>query len=211
MDIIPEKLEKYISNHTSEEPELLSQLNRETHLKVLLPRMLSGHVQGRFLSMISKILSPKNILEIGTYTGYASICLAEGLAKNGKLITIDKNKEIVELSNKYFKLSGLDDKIEFKEGNALDIVPELNMEFDLIFIDADKSNYINYYKMCLPLLTKNGLIIIDNVLWSAKVTENKVDPKTKAIMDLNKLVQEDDNVDNVLVSVRDGLMLIRKK
>ena len=210
MDFFPGDIEKYIENNSSEEPELLKNLNRETHLKAMMPRMLSGHIQGRFLSMISNIIRPLNILEFGTYTGYATLCLADGLKPEGKLITIDNNPLIVDLANKYFEASGKSDNIEFRFGNALEILEEIDINFDLIFIDADKLNYSNYYKATLPKLNKEGIILADNVLWSGKVLNDNPDKKTKAIIDFNKLVQNDRETENVLLSIRDGLMMIRK-
>lgn len=210
MDLLSEDIEKYIEEFSTGEPDLLKDLNRETYLKVLMPRMLSGHVQGRFLSMISKIIQPKNILEIGTYTGYASLCLAEGLKPEGKLITIDNNPLIVDIANKYFEKSGKSDSIEFKFGNALEIIENTELKFDMIFIDADKMNYKTYYEAVLPKLNKDGIILADNVLWSGKVINDNPDKKTKAIQEFNSHVQNDQRVENVLLSVRDGLMMIRK-
>lgn len=211
MDFLSEVLQNYIEAHSSPESELLSELDRETHLKVMMPRMLSGHVQGRFLSFISGILRPQRILEIGTYTGYASICLAEGLAENGELVTIDKNEELREMTERYFQRAGIADKTRYLIGDATLIVPQLEGQFDLIFIDADKVNYPNYYKMCLPMLSDRGIILADNVLWSGKITEKKTDKNTMALQKFNDMVQQDPGVENILLSIRDGLMLIRKK
>lgn len=211
MDFLSEVLQKYIEEHSSPEGELLSQLDRETHLKVMMPRMLSGHVQGRFLSFISKILRPERILEIGTYTGYASICLAEGLSDSGELITIDKNEELQDMVTDYFQKAGIAGKTRYLVGDATEIIPTLSGHFDLIFIDADKANYPEYYKKCLPMLSERGIIIADNVLWSGKITESKPDRNTLALQQFNDMVQNDPSVENILLSIRDGLMLIRKK
>ncbi|QNL21196.1 class I SAM-dependent methyltransferase [Hyphobacterium sp. CCMP332] len=211
MELFSQELLTYIDAHTSSEGDLLKNLDRETNLKVMMPRMLSGKVQGRFLSFISKIQKPRRILEIGTYTGYATICLAEGLAEGGKIYTIDKNIELKAMVEKYFKEAGIADSVNYLNGNAIEIIPELKEEFDLIFIDADKVNYKNYYELCMPRLSKNGLIIADNVLWSGKITDQKADKSTKALQEFNDLVQADNNVENVLLSIRDGLMILRKK
>lgn len=213
MDFIPESLAEYSENHTSKEPALLAQLNRETNLKVLHPRMLSGHLQGRFLSLFSKIVQPKKILEIGTYTGYSALCLLEGLSNNGELITIDVNAELESICRRYFEESGRSDSIRLIIGNALEIIPELNEEFDIVFMDADKNNYLNYYHLVFDKVRPGGFIIIDNVLWSGKVVE-PIDPKdedTSTLVALNKLIQEDERVENLLLPLRDGLMIARKK
>lgn len=212
MEFISEELDDYVVNHTEKEPDLLYRLNRETHLNVLQPRMLSGHFQGRVLSMFSKMIQPKNILEIGTYTGYSTLCFLQGLAENGKITTIDINYELEDLARKYFNESGRGDAIDYRIGNAMDIIPTLNETFDLIFIDADKDNYINYYNLVIDKVKSGGYIIADNVLWSGKVLEDykKLDPDTKILVDLNKLVQEDVRVENVLLPVRDGLMVMRR-
>lgn len=172
MHFISEELENYVAAHSENEPELLAKLNRETHQKILQPRMLSGHFQGRVLSMLAKIIHPKHILEIGTYTGYAALCLAEGLAKNGTLDTIDNNEELVDFQKKYFAASFYKNQIIQHLGNALEIIPTLNKKFDLVFIDADKENYINYFNMVVPMMNKGGIILSDNVLWSGKVWKN---------------------------------------
>ena len=211
MDFISKHILDYIDAHSSEETNLLKSLNRETHIKVMMPRMLSGQVQGRFLSFISKIAAPRRILEIGTFTGYSCICLAEGLRENGEIVTIDKNEEIEEFTRDYFKKAGLQNKVHYHIGNALTIIPELEGEFDIIFIDADKKNYSKYYDLCLPLLSKNGFLLADNVLWSGKILDENPDKNTKALIEFNKKVQEDNRVENILLSIRDGLMLVRKK
>lgn len=213
-NIVNPEIEKYIDNHTTEESEVLKQVNRNTHLYELMPRMLSGHVQGRFLSLLSKMLSPKYILEIGTYTGYSAICMAEGLRDGGALHTIDINEELKEKNLENFKKAGFEGKVIQHIGNALEIIPRLEVDFDLVFIDADKANYINYYNLVIDKLKSGAIILADNVLWSGKIIENpekKPDKDTRAILDFNKLVQEDPRVENMIVSIRDGILLIRKK
>lgn len=213
MDFLDPELDKYAEDHTSPETTLLRELNRHTHVNVLKPRMLSGHFQGRTLSMLSKIAKPYRILEIGTYTGYSALCLAEGLQENGKLITIDVNYELEELVKTYIEKAGLEHKIEMKVGNAMDIIPTLEESFDIVFIDADKSNYAHYYDLLIDKLPSGSLIIADNVLWSGKVLDpikNK-DKDTQALLSFNKKIQEDERVENVLLPIRDGLMVIRKK
>lgn len=213
MEFLDEKIENYVNAHTSPESGILSELNRQTHIKVLQPRMLSGHLQGRTLSMLSKIIQPKRILEIGTYTGYSAICLAEGLQENGELITIDRNYELEEMVNSYVEKAGFSKQIEMKVGNAMDIIPTLQKEFDLVFIDADKSNYSNYYDLLIDELPKGAVLIADNVLWSGKVVDatKKNDVDTEALKVFNAKIQADDRVENVLLPIRDGLMMIRKK
>lgn len=171
MEFLDPDLEKYIDSHTEPENELLYKINRETHTEVLKPRMLSGHLQGRVLSMLSHMIKPENILEIGTYTGYSALCMAEGLKENGKLITIDVNEELAERVTDYFQSSEYCTKIEMKIGKALEVIPKLNKSWDMVFIDADKSNYLNYYKLCIDQVRKGGYILVDNVLWSGKVLE----------------------------------------
>ena len=212
MDFISEKIAEYLSQNSEKEPEILSKLNRETHQKVLQPRMLSGHIQGRFLSLISKIKSPLYILEIGTYTGYGTLCLAEGLAAGGKIFTIDRNEELLKIQNKYFEESGNRDRIVQLTGNAIDILDNLNQTFDLIFIDADKENYIQYYNLCLDKLKSGGLIIADNVLWTGKVVDpNSYDDElTQYLIDFNEMVKNDDRVENIILPLRDGLNIIIK-
>jgi len=213
MEFISAELDEYVKEHTSPESSVLAELDRETYSKVLMPRMLSGHIQGRILSMMSHMIRPKQILEIGTFTGYSAICMAEGLPENGLLHTIDINEELTEMVLKYFDKAGLSDKIKTYVGNALDIIPGMKEVFDLVFIDADKINYMNYYNLVFDKVSKGGFIIADNVLWSGKVLEDysKTDADTKAIMDFNKWVQEDERVENVLLPVRDGLLVMRKK
>lgn len=213
MDILDPELQKYIDNHTDGEPELLKKLNRETHAKILMPRMLSGHYQGRLLSMISKMIRPENILEIGTYTGYSALCLAEGLNEKGQLTTIDINEELEGMVRKYFEEAGFSDRINYIIGNAVEIIPTLSGPFDLVFIDADKENYSLYYHQIFDKVSVGGYILADNVLWSGKVIpggRNKLDKDTQAILDFNLMIQEDNRVENVLLPVRDGLFLIRK-
>ena len=211
MHFISEELEEYVALHSENEPELLAALNRETHQKILQPRMLSGHFQGRVLSMISKLVNPKHILEIGTYTGYASLCLAEGLREDGTLDTIDNNEELYDFQKKYFEQSQWKGQITQHLGNALDIIPALNKKFDLVFIDADKENYINYFEMTVPLMNKGGIILSDNVLWSGKVLEpvKANDRSTQILLQYNKLLKEDKRVETVLLPIRDGLTVSR--
>tara|TARA_R110000868_G_scaffold3388_1_gene21872 strand:- start:8296 stop:8937 length:642 start_codon:yes stop_codon:yes gene_type:complete len=213
MHFITEKLDDYIVSHSEEEPELLKQLSRETYQKILQPRMLSGHYQGRILSLLSKIINPKNILEIGTYTGYSSLCLAEGMQTNGELHTIDINEELVEFQRKYFDKSIYGKQIVQHLGNALDIIPKLKITFDLIFIDADKENYSNYFNLVMDKLNKGGVLLSDNVLWSGKVIEplQPDDISTKAIIEYNDLLKSDDRIETVIFPVRDGLTISRKK
>jgi len=211
MEFIDSNLDKYIVEHTSLENDLLKKIQRETHLNVLQPRMLSGPFQGRFLSLISSLIQPNKILEIGTYTGYSALCLAEGLSKSGTLITIDINDEIEERVKGYFQESSFADKLTLKIGPALSIIPQLQHEFDLVFIDADKKNYINYYNEIFPKVRVGGLIIADNVLWSGKVVDqNAQDSDTQLLRDFNLLIQEDARVSNILLPIRDGLMVVRK-
>lgn len=212
MEFIDEKLAKYIEQHTSSESLLLQKLNRHTHAHVLKARMLSGHVQGRVLSLLSKMISPKNILEIGTYTGYSAICLAEGLQKGGMLTTIDVNEELEDLVNAFIEEAGLRDSIHCLIGNALDIIPTLDKVFDIVFIDADKKNYLNYYQLVIDKVRSGGIIILDNILWSGKVIEPvKIkDKDTQAILEVNDYIQKDERVENVLLGIRDGLMIVRK-
>ncbi len=213
MEFIDPKLNQYAEAHTTEETALLHQINRETHLEVLQPRMLSGHLQGRLLAMISKMIRPAYIVEIGTYTGYSALCLAEGLQDEGKLITIDLNDELKDRVLAYFASSKYADQLDFRIEDAIDLLPKLDNGMDLVFIDADKANYLNYYNLVMNKLKPGGYILADNVLWSGKVIE-EVDPEdedTIALIKFNKMVQEDSRVENILLPVRDGLMLIRKK
>lgn len=213
MHFISEDLENYVANHSQQEPDLLVKLNKETHQKILQPRMLSGHFQGRVLSMLSKIINPKSILEIGTYTGYAALCLAEGLQEKGTLDTIDINEELEEIQQKYFDLSPYASQIKQHIGDAIEIIPTLNKKFDLVFIDADKENYINYFHLIVPLMNKGGIILSDNVLWSGKVLEEvkSNDKSTQILLDYNRIINEDERVETVLLPIRDGLTVTRVK
>lgn len=213
MDFLPKEIDHYAELHTQHESEILRQLNRETNTKVLKPRMLSGHIQGRILSMLSHMIKPNRILEIGTYTGYSAICMAEGLTEDGKIITIDKNIELKEMVLQYFSEAGIIDKVDYLLGDAMDLISPINGPLDMVFIDADKINYYNYYNLVFDKVRPGGFIIADNVLWSGKVikSENKIDKDTQAIMDFNRLVHEDNRVENVLIPIRDGLMILRKK
>ena len=213
MHFIPEELDDYVVKHSENEPQLLQRLNRETYQKILQPRMLSGHYQGRILSLISKLVNPKNILEIGTYTGYSALCLAEGMQDSGELHTIDLNEELHDFQRKYFDKSGYGTQIIQHTGNALDIIPQLDKIFDLIFIDADKENYSNYFHCVINKLNSGGIILSDNVLWSGKVIEpvKADDTSTKALIVYNKLLKEDQRIETVLLPIRDGLAISRKK
>jgi len=213
MHFLPENIDNYVVEHSQQEPTILKELSKETWQKVLNPRMLSGAFQGRVLSMISKLIQPKNILEIGTYTGYSALCLAEGLASEGKIFTLDKNEELETLQNKYFEKSGFRNQIAQFVGNAIEIIPTIDQKFDLVFIDADKSNYINYFHLIIDKMNSGGIILSDNVLWSGKVVE-KLDPKdkdTKVLLEYNKLLNTDDRVETVLLPIRDGLTITRVK
>lgn len=214
MEFLPKEITKYAENFTDSEPSLLQQLNRDTHCNVLIPRMLSGHLQGRFLSFISKIKQPKYILEIGTFTGYAALCLAEGLTTNGELHTIEKNEELEPRILKYFNVSGKESQLNLHIGNALEIIPKIDRPFDLVFIDADKENYTNYFDLLIDRLPSGAIIIADNVLWSGKVLDNKElenDLETKALHLFNEKIHQDSRVENILLPIRDGLMVVRKK
>tara|TARA_B100001059_G_scaffold184409_1_gene185976 strand:- start:1702 stop:2343 length:642 start_codon:yes stop_codon:yes gene_type:complete len=213
MHFLPEKLDDYIVDHSQKEPELLQQLSKETWQKVLAPRMLSGHFQGRVLSLISKMVNPKYILEIGTYTGYSALCLAEGIQTKGQLHTIDNNEEIFDLQRKYFDKSIYGNQIIQHIGNALNVIPSLAITFDLVFIDADKKNYPNYLEIILPKLKSGSIILSDNVLWTGKVIEplQKGDQDTKALLEYNKMINEHSQLETVLLPIRDGLTLTRVK
>jgi len=213
MHFLPEKLDDYIVDHSQKEPELLQQLSKETWQKVLAPRMLSGHFQGRVLSLISKIVNPKYILEIGTYTGYSALCLAEGIQTKGLLHTIDNNEEIFDLQRKYFDKSIYGNQIIQHIGNALNVIPSLDITFDLVFIDADKKNYPNYLEIILPKLKSGSIILSDNVLWTGKVIEplQKGDQDTKALLEYNKMINEHSQLETILLPIRDGLTLTRVK
>ena len=213
MHFLPEKLDDYVVAHSQKEPELLQQLSRETWQKVLAPRMLSGHFQGRVLSMVSKLINPKNVLEIGTYTGYSALCLVEGIQPKGKLHTIDTNEELYDLQRKYFDKSGFGNQIIQHTGNALNIIPTIDKTFDLVFIDADKQNYPNYLEIILPKLKSGSVILSDNVLWTGKVIEKiqKGDKDTEALLKYNKMINEHSQLETVLLPIRDGLTITRVK
>ena len=213
MHFLSDELDSYITLHSENEPELLAQLNKETYQKILQPRMLSGHFQGRVLSMLSKIIHPTTILEIGTYTGYATLCLAEGLTENGSIDTIDIEEELVDFQRKYFDKSTWANQIIQHLGDALTIIPTLNKKYDLVFIDADKENYINYFHLIVPMMNKGGIILSDNVLWSGKVLEEikDNDTATKILLEYNQLLKDDARVETVLLPIRDGLTVSRVK
>ena len=209
MNFIDEKLLNYCINHSSKEPEILKELNRQTHIRTLNPRMICGKHQGRFLSIISKIIRPKKILEIGTFTGYSTLCLAEGLEKGGRIDTIDNNYELKKIQNYFFNLSKLEDQINQFTCDAIEILPKLKDKYDLIFLDADKKNYLNYLNLIVPLLSKKGVLISDNVLWSGKVisVNNNNDLETEVLKKFNKKLSNHKNLETVLLPVRDGISL----
>lgn len=213
MEFLPEKLEEYIESHTAAESEVLAELNRETQAKVLQPRMLSGHLQGRVLATFSQMLRPRRVLEIGTYTGYSALCLAEGLSEDGLIHTIDINEELEDMVKSFIAKAGMEGKIKTHIGNAVEIIPTLEEQWDMVFIDADKTNYPTYFDLVIDRVRPGGFIIADNVLWSGKVTENisAKDADTQELIHFNQKVQADDRVENVLFPVRDGLMVCRKK
>lgn len=213
MDFLPKKLNQYVVEHTQKEPELLQELFKETWQKALIPRMISGHFQGRVLAMISKLIQPNTILEIGTYTGYSALCLAEGIQKTGSLHTIDHNEELVDFQKKYFDRSDYKKNIIQYLGDALDIIPSLDEKFDLVFIDADKVNYSNYFHAIIGKMNKGGVILSDNVLWSGKVVDapNLQDKDTIALNSYNKLLHDDKRIESVLLPIRDGLTISRVK
>lgn len=211
-DLVPHNLAEYTEAHTSPPSLLLQQLYRETNLKIVRPRNISGNLQGTFLRMLSYMIRPQKILEVGTYTGYAAICLAEGLQENGMLHTIEINEELEDIQRKYFEAAGLQDKIQIHIGNALEIIPTLKEEFDLVFIDADKANYPQYFELIIEKVRKGGFIIADNVLWNGKVLDKAAKDKyTMGVKTFNELIQADDRVENVLLTVKDGMMLVRKR
>lgn len=212
MTILPDKIQTYVENHTDKQPPLLAELEEETYQKTMFPRMVSGNYQGRLLSFLSKLIMPKYILEVGTYTGYASLCLAEGLQKDGKIITLEIDPELQIYSQKYFDLSELGHLVVQKIGDALDIIPKLEFTFDLVFLDADKMKYIDYYEILLPKLRSGGLLITDNVLWSGKITDPSANDKTTHLLrEFNDYVATDERVDKIILPIRDGLYLIRKR
>jgi predicted O-methyltransferase YrrM len=213
MEFIPEKIDRYCRVHTSPEPDCLKKLNRETHAKVLMPRMLSGHLQGRFLALISRMLKPERVLEIGTFTGYSAICMAEGLAENGKLITIDNNEELRNMTLKAIQDAGFENKIELLTGDAPLLIPSLTGPFDLVFIDADKSNYSAYFDLVIDKVRTGGVILADNVLWNGKVMEPHIKPSDTDTIELirfNQKIQNDSRVENMLLPLRDGIMMMVK-
>lgn len=209
-NIVPDAMEKYITENSSAESINLSNLNRETFVKVMMPQMLSGQVQGKFLEFISCMINPDNILEIGTYTGYSAICLSKGLKPGGKLVTIDINEELTPMVKKYISLEKMEDKIEVLTGNAMQIIPTLTQHFDLVFIDADKNNYSNYFDLVIDKVRPGGWILADNVLWSGKVIAQNKDKDTTAIDAYNKKIHKDQRVENVIISIRDGINIARK-
>jgi len=213
MHFLPQELDDYIVAHSEDEPELLQQLTRETYQKILQPIMLSGAYQGRILSMISKLAHPKTILEVGTFTGYATLCLAEGLQDSGVIHTIDINEELVDFQRKYFDASKYGSKIHQHLGNALNIIPTIDITFDLVFIDADKPNYVNYFNLIINKMNSGGIIISDNVLWHGKVLEsvNDNDAATKTLLEYNRLLKEDPRIETILLPIRDGLTISRMK
>ncbi|MFC4871413.1 O-methyltransferase [Negadavirga shengliensis] len=211
--MIDEALFQYCVDYSSPEDDILAYINRQTHLKVLKPRMLSGPVQGKFLELISKLHRPQLALEIGTYTGYATICMARGLGKGGKIVTLDINEELENMVSGFFRKSGLQDCIDYRIGNALELIPEIEGNFDLVFIDADKTNYAEYYDMVVERMNDGGIILADNILWSGKVLakyRKKLDKDTKAILDFNEKVLNDPRVENVILPIRDGIMMAKK-
>jgi len=213
MDFLPKDINDYCEKYTQKEDDVLYQLHRETHQKILRPRMLSGHLQGQLLTMFANMISPEKILEIGTYTGYSAICLARGLKAGGELHTIDINEELEDFAYSFFEKAGLGQQIKMHVGDAMEIIPDLKMQWDLVFIDADKENYINYYNLVLDTVKPGGFIIFDNELWSGKVTQivNPKDKETVTLVNLAEVLEEDDRVENVLLPVRDGLFMVRKK
>ena len=213
MHLLSEELENYAAQHTEDEPLLLQELNKRTHLNVLQPRMISGHFQGRFLSLLSKMVQPRTILEIGTYTGYATLCLAEGLHPEGVLHTIDIKEELTDLQREFFDRSGYGSQIVQHLGKAADIIPSLNTTFDLVFIDADKQNYAHYFDLVIEKMNRGGIILSDNVLWSGKVVEEVKhnDKHTQALMAYNQKIKDDPRVETVLLPIRDGITLSRVK
>ena len=210
MHLVSDQLDNYMVEHSTKEDSVLQQLTRETHLKVQMPQMLSGQLQGTFLEMFTSLLQPKRVLEIGTFTGYSGICLARGLANEGLLYTIDVNEELTPMVQRYLHKAGVAEKVKILTGNAHLIIPDLNETFDLVFIDADKTNYCNYYDLVIDKVRPGGYIIADNVLWSGKVVEEKKDKDTLAIDTYNKKVANDNRVKNVILSLRDGLNIAQK-
>ena len=211
MHLVSEQLEQYITEHTSSLGSLMDELERQTWRDIMLPQMLSGKVQGQFLKLISQIHKPINILEIGTFTGYSALCLAQGLSENGKIITIDINEELYDMANSFFQKSGFSNQIEYKIGDAKAIIPSIEEIFDIVFIDADKQNYSLYYDLVFDKVRAGGLILADNVLWSGRVIDTNPNKDTKALIDFNEKINKDNRVENIILSIRDGIMMIRKK
>jgi caffeoyl-CoA O-methyltransferase len=205
-------LEKYILDHSTPEDPLLEDLYRQTHIRFVNPNMVSGHLQGRFLEMISKLIQPQNILEIGTFTGYSAICLAKGLRPGGRLTTIELNDELTIFAGSYFEKAGLSSVIEQFTGNALDIIPRLNLIFDLVFIDGDKREYVDYYKVVIDKIRSGGFIIADNIFWGGKTLEqHTIDPQARGIIEFNEMITRESLIENLILPIRDGIMVIRKK
>lgn len=211
MHLVADSIEQYIQNNTKGLDAILDELERTTFRDVMLPQMLSGRPQGQFLKMISQIKQPNNILEIGTFTGYSALCLVQGLTENGKLTTIDVNEELYDLAYSFFEKAGVSEKIDYKIGDAAKIIPSLKEKFDLVFIDADKQNYSLYYDLVIENIPSGGIILADNVLWSGKVISENPDKDTKAIISFNEKIHNDERVENVIVSIRDGIMMMIKK
>jgi len=211
MSFVNDDLSAYLERSCEAEPELLKQIDRETQLEVLMPRMVSGHFQGRVLSLLSKMIQPKCVLEIGTFTGYATLCFAEGLTKNGKIITLDINEELEDRVRGYFAASAFDNQIDYRIGNAANIISTINEVFDIVFIDADKKNNALYYQLIFDKVRSGGLILVDNVLWSGKVVANKTDHDTTNILTFNEMISADNRVEKLILPIRDGLFIIRKK
>ncbi|WP_461636578.1 O-methyltransferase [Labilibaculum euxinus] len=210
---VNKELENYILQHTEAEDLVLKDLTRETHVKMLRPRMLSGHLQGKFLKMTCQMIQPLHILEIGTYTGYSAISMAMGTSEDCIIHTIDCNDELEQFTRKYIKRSGFENRIQFHIGDALEMIPKLEEDFDLVFIDADKRQYIEYFEAVFPKLNKGGFILADDVLWDGKVVEEieNNDKQTQGIINFNHFIQEDSRVENLILPIRHGLMMIRKK
>lgn len=211
MHFFPEAIEKYVEAHTKWPDAVLQELERDTYAKIYMPQMVSGHVQGRFLSMISKLIQPMHVLEIGTFTGYSALCLSEGLKQGGTVYTMDVNEELETMVRSFIDKAGATEKVKYLIGNAVEIIPTMNVMFDLVFIDADKENYPRYYDLVFDKVRSGGVILADNVLWSGKVVEENRDEETKALVAFSDKVQRDDRVENILLSIRDGAMMIRKK
>jgi predicted O-methyltransferase YrrM len=212
MNFLPEDIEAYAEQFTAPEPSYLNQLNRFTHQHVLQPRMLAGHLQGRFISMLSKMIQPKLVLEVGTYTGYSALCWAEGLAADGKVHTIEIDDELAPKIQRFFDASPFAGRLALHVGPALEVIPKIEGPFDVVFLDADKNNYLNYLELVLPKVKVGGYIIADNVLWSGKVLENPsdMDPDTKALWEYARYVQQDERLEELLLPLRDGLLIARK-